>query len=716
MLSPEQLPFDLSQPTSYFNIVALVGKASLSAELKLTMITKYRKQIKTACRATLHAAVAVVAVVALLVSFSEAHAQVEGFDLVSTDGEKLSVKAAEKPELTVLYFTGIECPLAKLYAPRITAVAEEFSKSARFFGISSNQQDSAEEFKEFITTHKIAFPCGKDFNNVVADQFEVKRTPEVIVLDKDFKIRYRGRIDDQYSPGVARNSVKRQDLKLAIQELLADKEVSQPRTAPEGCLLGRVKKPVEQPTVTYASQISRIFQKNCVECHRSGEVAPFVLDDFEEAVGWGDMIVETIDNGRMPPWHADPNHGSFSNQRGLSDADKELVRQWVEEGTPFGDAADLPEKQTFTAGWQLPRAPDLVVEMRKQPFTIPADGTVDYQYFVVDPKFKEDKWVCAAEVIPGNRSVVHHSIVFIRPRDGTKLPDLGWLGAYVPGQTNLEFDPTRARFVPAGSKLVFQQHYTPNGTTQKDITKIGLIFADADQVTHELQTYMAIDNQFEIKPNDPAFKVNTRLRNFPKDGTLLSISPHMHLRGKSFTAKLERKKTPESENKNEVLLHVPQYDFNWQHIYQFSEPVPLNNIRNITAEIVFDNSSANPFNPDPNKYVTWGDQTWEEMAIGFFDISVPRNSSEQGPAKHLLDVSDEPTEEELAKLEAKVENVVKDFFERFDGDKDGTIMRSELPLAMRTGRGYWRFNTDGKRGLTRDEVAAEARRRLEKRN
>ena len=142
------------------------------------------------------------------------------------------------------------------------------------------------------------------------------------------------------------------------------------------------------------------------------------------------------------------------NQRGLSDADKELVRQWVKEGTPFGDAADLPEKQNFTVGWQLPRVPDLVVEMRKKPFTVPADGTVDYQYFVVDPKFKEDKWVSAVEVVPGNRSVVHHSIVFIRPRDGTELPDIGWLGAYVPGQTGIEFDPTRARFIPAGSKLV----------------------------------------------------------------------------------------------------------------------------------------------------------------------------------------------------------------------------------------------------------------------
>ena len=672
------------------------------------MIRDCRKQFKAASCAVLQ----IVAVVLLLISVDTTCAQVAGFDLASVDGEKLSIEVSDQSELTVLYFTGTECPLAKLYAPRVNALAQEYSQSTRFFGISSNRQDSVEEFKKFIQAHKIAFPCGKDFNNVVADQLEIKRTPEVIVLDEEFKIRYRGRIDDQYSPGISRSSVKRRDLKIAIDELLAGEKVSQSRTEPQGCLLGRVKRPVEKPTVTYAKQISRIFQNNCVECHRDGEIGPFVLDDYEESVGWGDMIVETIDNGRMPPWHADPNHGSFLNQRGLSDADKELVRQWVDDGTPFGDAADLPEKRTFTPGWQLPRAPDLVVEMRQEPFKIPADETVDYQYFVVDPEFKEDKWISAAEVVPGNRSVVHHSIVFIRPRDGLELPDIGWLGAYVPGQTNIKYDPTRARFVPAGSKLVFQQHYTPNGTPQTDITKVGLVFADPDEVTDELQTYMAIDRQFEIKPNDPAHQVNTRLGRFPKDGTLLSIAPHMHFRGKSFTATMKMKNNGKSKSGKEILLNVPEYDFNWQHIYQFSEPVPLADVGSITAEIVFDNSAANPFNPDPEKYVTWGDQTWEEMAIGFFDISVPRKRDND----QLLGESDQPTEAEQEKLEAKVDKVVNDFFERFDADKDGLILRPELPLAIQGRRAYSRYNTDGKRGLTRDEVAAEARRRFEKRN
>ena len=649
-----------------------------------------------------------------------ATAQVKSFHLSSLDGGKLIVEPVESVEvndakLTVLFFSGIECPLAKLYAPRVASLADTYPKSTRFFGISSNQQDSAEEFQQFATDHKIKFPCGKDFNNVVADQFKVKRTPEVIVLDQDFTIRYRGRVDDQYSPGIARNSIKRQDLKIAIDELLAGKPVTEPTTAAEGCLLGRVKQPVEKPTVTYANQISRIFQANCNQCHRDGEIGPFVLDDFEEAVGWGDMIVETIDNGRMPPWHADPNHGSFLNDRRMNETDKELVRKWVKDGTPYGDAADLPDKTIYTTGWRLPQEPDLVVPMRKNPFTIPADGSVDYQYFVVDPKFTEDKWVSAVDVTPGNRSVVHHSIVFIRPPNGELLPDLGWLGAYVPGQTGIEFSKSRARFVPKGSKLVFQQHYTPNGTEQTDLTKIGLVFSNESEVTERLETYMAIDQSFEIKPNDPNHVVNVRLGRIPKNGKLLSISPHMHFRGKSFTAKLTTQGNGDNKGDTSTILSVPAYDFNWQHIYQFREPLPLSDVRSITAAIAFDNSDGNPFNPDPKKYVTWGDQTWEEMAIGFFDVAVPRTPRKkqpEQPAKKTPAQTKADTEK-AAKLEARVSKLVEEYFERFDADQDGIIMHAELPLSVRR-KVFGRFNTDGKAGLSREDIAEQARRRFER--
>ena len=297
-----------------------------------------------------------------------------------------------------------------------------------------------------------------------------------------------------------------------------------------------------------------------------------------------------------------------------------MIRDWVEQGMPHGDADQLPTPVKFASGWQLSREPDRVIAMRDRPFTVPADGTVEYQYFVVDPKFEEDVWVSQAEVIPGNRSIVHHSIVFIRPPDGTRFRGIGWLGAYVPGQRMPATNPQLARKIPAGSRLVFQQHYTPNGTAQSDITKVGLVFADEAEVTQERLTLTAMNQGFELKPKSAGQVVKASVRQLPSRGTLLGISPHMHYRGNQFTA------TMSTKDETEPLLKVPAYDFNWQHNYEFAEPLELNTIDKIETRFVFDNSRDNPFNPDPSSYVTWGDQTWEEMAIAFFDVAVPRET------------------------------------------------------------------------------------------
>ena len=286
------------------------------------------------------------------------------------------------------------------------------------------------------------------------------------------------------------------------------------------------------------------------------------------------------------------------------------------------------------------------------------------------------------------------------------------VGGIRPRTAERGFSPSRARFIPAGSKFVFQQHYTPTGSEQTDITKVGLIFADESEVTEQLQTFMAIDRKFEIKPNDPNHVVHVRLKKIPKNGKLLNISPHMHFRGKSFTAKVKRKSGGDSE----ILLNVPQYDFNWQHIYQLKEPLPLSDVGSISAEIVFDNSAKNPFNPDPEKHVTWGDQTWEEMAIGFFDVSIPRkpkaSKAEKSPSLIEAEVATERTKQ--VALQAKIDSTVADFFKRFDANNDRIITRDELPLALQSKRGYSRFNTDGEPGLSVAEIAEQARQRFEK--
>ena len=612
----------------------------------------------------------------------QADTQSAATDLRTLSDEVISVPPQDGH--LVICFLGIECPLAKLYTPRINALATEFQRQGfQFVAVNSNRQDSIQEWREFAKTNKLDLPLVKDHDNLFADRFNVVRNPEVIVINAEEKVAYRGRIDDQYSPGIARAKVARQDLRIALTELASGKAVSVPVTKPEGCLIGRIKKTNTEATITYAQHIAPILQKNCVECHRSGEIGPFAMVDYDEVVGWADMIVETIDNGRMPPWHADPTIGKFTNARGLSDDEKQMIRTWVDEGAAPGNASLLPEAAEFTAGWRLPKEPDLVVPMRKQPFAVPADGSIEYQYFVVDPGFTEDKWVSAAEIIPGNRSVVHHSIVFIRPPDGDFGVGLNWLEAYVPGQVPVEYVASRARRIPAGSKLVFQQHYTPNGQAQTDLTSIGLVFVDEEQVQEELLTIAAINQEFEIQPHQANLTVQARIDRLPEHGKLLSVSPHMHYRGKSFAAFANA----DTQSQN-PLISVPNYDFNWQHNYEFSEPLLLNDLKSIEIEITFDNSEANPFNPNPDEFVVWGDQTWEEMAVGFFNVAIPRNPPETTALADDDAAETKPANETAeyqysAEVLSKAKQHAEAVFRKNDTNGDGQLTKDEVPIAFR---------------------------------
>ncbi len=597
--------------------------------------------------------------------------------------------AEQHERLTVVCFLGTECPLAKLYAARLVDLEREYSsENVRFLGIFPNVQDSPDDLLKFASEYDINFPIGKDDDQTLSDALAVKRTPEVfLVSSSDRQILYRGRIDDQYSPGIARTAPTKNDLQIAINQTLAGKPVSVSQTAPEGCLIGRSqKKIVKNPTVTWANQVSRIVAKNCLQCHRAGEIGPFSMEQYDEVVGWADMMMETIHDKRMPPWHADPTVGSFLNERSMSQSDISTLEQWIEQGMPFGDRADLPPTRPTVADWDLPTEPDLVIPMSATPFSVPANGVVEYQYFVVNLEFKTDRWISAVQVRPGNRSVVHHSIVFIRPPDGTAPAGVGWLGAYVPGQRALEFQPNRARFVPAGSRLVFQQHYTTTGKKEDDITEVGIVFAEEDKIDTELITEMAINQNFEIKPHEASHRVTASISGFGDGRRLVSVAPHMHFRGKSFKAWVNRgEKAGSDQPQRELIISVPNYDFNWQHAYQFSDERTLDDVKSIEVEVEFDNSEENPFNPDPSAWVMWGDQTFEEMAVAFFDIERPREhaakSSVKGNQKTLPDLRTGASLSESQR--SRLDQFVTKYFERFDVNRDGQVAVSELPRIKR---------------------------------
>ncbi|MEO7402392.1 MAG: redoxin domain-containing protein, partial [Burkholderiales bacterium] len=411
------------------------------------------------------------------------------FHLPDHLGEEHALAAVADHDLVVITFLSTECPLAKLYAGRLQEIADSYAnKGVAVLAIMSNAQDSLAKIAAFVHEYKLSYPVLKDRRNEVADLFGAERTPQVFLLDRERVVRYQGRVDDQYLVGIVRDKPGREDLRLAIDELLAGKSISFPRTDTLGCIIGRAHEPTANSPVTYARDIAPILQARCVECHRPGEIAPFGLTSYDEASGWGEMIAEVVRERRMPPWHADRQYGSFANDRTMPEAEKQQVYEWVKNGCPVGDTDDLPKPRKFTTGWQFPREPDVVLSMR-EPFDVPADGGRDgvpYKYFRVDSKFEEDKWISSAEIVPGNRSVVHHSIVYVLPPDGNWEHDRIFLGAYVPG---LRFDPYpvgAARRVPAGSTFVFEMHYTPNGSAQQDKTQIGLVFADLDKIDKEL--------------------------------------------------------------------------------------------------------------------------------------------------------------------------------------------------------------------------------------
>lgn len=632
---------------------------------------------------------------------------IEDFRLRDSDRAEWALSDFRDKSIVVIAFLGTECPLAKLYGPRLSDLAEKFGgRGVAFLGVNSNCQDSQTEVAAYVRRHEIGFPVLKDPGHKVADQLKAVRTPEVFVLDRQRIVRYWGRIDDQYGVGYVREEPTEHDLRRAIEELLAGKPVSKPVAPSVGCHIGRSREPDESSEITYSNQIARILQKHCVECHRAGEIGPFQLTKYDEVAGWSETIAEVIRDQRMPPWHANPQHGSFKNERLMTEAEKQLVYDWVAAGSPRGDEKLFPEPVEYVTGWRLSSPPDAVISMRDRAYTVAAQGTIEYQYFVVDPGFKEDKWVRAAEIIPGNRAVVHHAIVFFRAPESVAQQGLGWLTAYVPGQSTWELASHQARFVPAGSKFIFQMHYTPTGSPQEDLTKVGLIFADPAEVREEFITLAAINHEFEIPPHAKDFPVTASRSSFPPGAKLHAIAPHMHVRGRSFRVVAIDSSDADSRR---VLLDVPNYDFNWQHAYALREPIPIRKNLRLDCTALFDNSKFNLVNPDPSVTVRWGDQTWQEMMIAFFDVAIPvdpPNRTVRRTERRAL----------TKDAEDRAQRAADELIARFDRDGDGAVQRKETPNAFAT-FAFNRFDANRDKTITRDEARAEAiRSQIEKAN
>jgi peroxiredoxin len=555
---------------------------------------------------------------------------IKPFTLEDSKGDKVSFADFKEKKAIVVLFLGTECPINNQYLPMLAKMHETYSaKDVAFLGINSNLQDTPAKILAHVKTNKIPFPVLRDSANVVADDFAARRTPEAFVVSPGGQILYQGRIDDQIGIGFRRKEPTKKDLMVALDEVLAGKKVTTPLTDAPGCLIARSKKPKEEGKITYHKDIAKILQARCQECHRSGQVGPMSLTSYEDALSWQAMIQEVVSDGRMPPWHADPKHGEWSNDRSLSKEEKQTILDWIEGGCVKGDPKDAPEEKKWPSDWHIGK-PDHIFKMPTK-FTVPAEAPkegVPYKYFRIPTNYAEDMWIEAAEARPGAREVVHHIILYIvdaktgrRPGSGTDGIGNGFLVSYAPGDSPLILKPGMAKRLPKGALLVFQMHYTPDGVEREDQSSVAIRFAKKPPEI-EVKTRAIAQRLFAIPPGAENHDVHSR-STFKEDTEIISLFPHMHVRGKAFKYDLVH-----ADNKRETILNVPKYDFNWQSNYMPQKPIKIPAGARIECKAIFDNSDKNPNNPNPKKLVIWGEQTWEEMMIGFVDYTIPLKKAE----------------------------------------------------------------------------------------
>jgi hypothetical protein len=510
----------------------------------------------------------------------------------------------------VLVFTTSGCPLVPKYLAVLAALEPAYrARGVQFLAVNVGPEDSVLDTAAQAVELNVPFPAVKDFDARCADALGVTHTPEVAVLDGERRLRYRGRIDDQYRPGGARPAPGRHDLKEALDELLAGKEVSVPLTVVDGCEITRPALDRPEKPVTFADDVAPILAKHCQECHRAGAEAPFALGTYEEARARGAMIARVVREGRMPPWFAAPGHGPFANQRGLSPRERDRVLLWVQEGMAAGDPARLPPPPPRKEGrWQIGGEPDLVLSTAS--YELPASGDVPYRYTVLSHYFAEDTWVRGVQILPENPRLVHHAnLAHVSLGEGFK--EANFITGVVPGGEPMLLDDGVAFRIPKGSVLALQIHFVTGGQPEKCKVSVGLRYARG-KVQKRLRHVLLVDTAYRIPPGDPAFAVRAS-RVLPCDAIGVGLFAHMHLRGKAMTFRAHL-----PDGKVETLLTIPNYRFDWQLAYHW-QPGQKRLPRGTRLEAValYDNSPFNPFNPDPRAEVRDGPQTYQEMMNGF---------------------------------------------------------------------------------------------------
>ena len=635
-------------------------------------------------------------------------ASVDNFMLLDHLGEAHELHYHSDAEAVVLVVQGNGCPVVRNALPDLKAVRERYAdQGVVFLMINSNLQDNRESVRAEAEEWDIDLPILIDEDQLIGEGLGLTRTAEALVIDPDgWQLAYRGPINDRLSYERQLAEAKEHYVADALDALLAGAKPQVAQQEAIGCLINLPERdnPAHQQ-ISYVETIVPILQQNCMECHRAEGIAPWAMSSYEMVRGFAPMMREVLRTRRMPPWHADPHVGEWLDDVGLSNQERATLVHWIEAGAPRGKGDDpLPALAgARPSEWRLGE-PDLVIELPA--YDVPASGVVDYQFPTVANPLDRDVWVRALDVLPGDSQVVHHVLVGLV--EGGEGPERGgvfddYLGGYAPGTGATVAPEGTGLFVPKGNRFLAQMHYTPYGKAVTDVTRIGLYFHDEEPDTFYRQG-VVMNPTISIPANAKRHEQRAYLE-FHADATLYDVLPHSHYRGRSSTFTLIY-----PDGSEELLLSVPNYDFNWQRGYHFVEPKAVPAGSKLVHTTVYDNSAQNLGNPDPSKLVRWGLQSWDEMLYGAFSFTwVGETADQPTHDRGLVDAyqtvgyldADMDGRVEWDELDPRRKRWLTNAFENGDADGDRALTARELH-AVQEARRRARENNDG------DEVAATA--------
>ncbi len=629
-------------------------------------------------------------------SFSAEAVPVDNFVLLDHQGNAHELYYQSDAKAVVIMVQGNGCAAVQNALTDFKNLRDRYaSRGVRFFMINSNLNDDRASIRKEAEQWSIDIPILNDDTQIIGESLGLTRTAEVLLLDpKNWEVIYRGAMNDRYDANVQSDRLQAEAtehyLASALDVVLAGGKVEVGQRDHTGCPIDFALAGRQHANISYSKTIAPLLQENCVHCHSPGGIGPWAMTDYRMIRGFAPMIREVVRTKRMPPWHADPDIGQWRGDRSLAIEEVQTLVHWIEAGAPRGDGPDpLESVQPLSSKWPMGE-PDLVLDIPG--FEVPATGVVNYQFPYVKNPLDHGIWIKATTILPGDRSVVHH--VLAGSTESNELPGRqdnlfqNYIIGYAPGAESYVMPEGTGVYVPPGGYYLFQLHYTPTGRAVVDESRMGLYFAD-EKPGNFLRHNAAINPAIKIPANSKNHE-EVAYFEFYQDATLYTVFPHSHYRGKSSTFEVLY-----PDGRLEMILSVPNYNFNWQRGYDFIEPMMLPAGTKLIHRTVYDNSAENPANPDAGKEITWGLQSWEEMLYGSFSYS------------WVNETSDAPIHD---RHRARTTQWVG----FLDKNMDGKLMWSELPrnLKKRLVQGFKMVDKDGDGGLNVVELMDLTRKRM----